>query len=74
MKVWVLTYEVNEYDQCGEYYIATFLNKPSSGQLHDLLEIDFEAYGEEYITHILSGGGRVKWEHTWFHLFEEELK
>lgn len=31
MKVWVLTSEVNDYDQHGDYFLAVFKNKPSKG-------------------------------------------
>ena len=36
--VWVLTSEVNDYDQCGEYFEAVFKEKPTLEQLM----IDFE--------------------------------
>lgn len=67
MKIWVLTREINEYDQDGEYYVKAFGEKPSKEQLM--------AHGvrEEAIEHTLNGGGRASLkENEWFHLREVE--
>ncbi len=54
--MWVLTGEVNRYEQCGEYFVAAFARKPSAKRLNNLL-------GEPSLTaHLLNGegGGRAK--------------
>lgn len=35
MKIWVLTREINEYDQDGSYFEAVFQDKPTRKQLED---------------------------------------
>ena len=73
-----MTYEVNEYDQHGEYFSAVFEKKPTLEQL-----IDATGHREHYadvgallkfLLHLQSGGGRVGTEHTWYNLNEVELK
>jgi len=64
-EVYILTSEVNAYDQYGEYFCAVFLEKPSLFQLKKLLG---EHWPEEQINHILNGGGRVKSENYWYNL------
>jgi hypothetical protein len=67
MKAWILTREINEYDQDGEYFVAVFRSKPSHEILEDILNID-PYYGKKLIEHILAGGGRRDNEHEWYHL------
>ena len=68
MKVFVLTFEHNDYDQHGEYFFAVFANKPTREQLLacQISEADVE--------HVLSGGGRQGIEDLWFNLREEECQ
>lgn len=66
--VWVLTREVNAYDQYGEYYCAVFANKPTHQQL------TLEGVTQNRLRHTLNGGGRVGNEEEWFHLKQEVLK
>jgi hypothetical protein len=54
-KVWILTREINEYDQDGEYFVAWFPTKPNEEQL-----LKYEC------THL----ERVDWEDVWYHLRE----
>lgn len=49
-KIWVLTFECNEYDQQGEYFIAVFRNEPT--------EADLAAYGYNHF-------GRKDYEWSW---------
>ena len=67
MKVWVLTEEFNLYDQQGAYFRAVWSTKPSLGQIMHECRV-----GENDAAHILNGGGRVKWEDSWFFLIEQE--
>lgn len=67
--VWILTREINEYDQDGEYFVNVFKNKPT--------EADLCLNGipdEETAKHVLGGGGRIGVEHTWWHLREHVVK
>lgn len=66
-KVWILTEEYNEYDQHGEYYIAVFKNRPTVEQLMNL------EMSEQTALHVQNGGGRIKYEHQWYNLREEEI-
>lgn len=71
--VWVLTSEVNDYDQYGEYFEAVFKDKPTLEQLKVL------GLPENYAQSCLNdGGGRllptIEAEYKWWHLREEELK
>ena len=72
-KVWVLTSEINEYDQAGEYFEAVFINKPTAEQIQihcNLSEASMEE--DQLISHILGGGGRVGDEYIWYHLRQED--
>ena len=67
--VFVLTREINQYDQDGEYFVAVFAKKPTREQLL--------AHGvsEKYVEHTLMFGGRsADYEYEWFHIREVEAK
>lgn len=66
--IWLLTSEFNDYDQYGEYFVATFVGKPNLGQLAPHLD------GYDAPEHVLAGGGRRDDEFHWFHLVEHELE
>jgi len=68
MKIWNLTSEVNEYDQQGEYYVATFIKKPTREMLLSL-EVP-----ENLVNHVLNGGGRQNFEDEWFHLRQIDIE
>jgi hypothetical protein len=84
MKVWVVTYEVNAYDQEGAYFQCGFMNKPTYEQaldlLHDLgvFNKNYTNYTGDYIENcvnkFLDGGGRIGTEHCWYNLSEEEFQ
>lgn len=67
MDVYVLTREVNAYDQFGEYFVAVFANKPTTTQLRE------HEVPEGRLTHVLKGGGRLDHEAEWFHLRKVRL-
>lgn len=75
MKVWVLTREINEYDQDGAYFEAVFKSKPTVKQIAEQLAGSGCAKGDimnalALCEHILTGGGRQGIEHEWFNLEE----
>lgn len=81
MKVYVLTYEVNAYDQEGEYFAHVFKDCPSVEELlpvlieHGYIENHWtDDYKKEVATHVLEGRGRKRDEFKWFWLNEVNLK
>jgi len=78
-KIYVLTFEVNEYDQYGEYFITAFKNKPTFQELLPWVEENgyypSDGISVEHATGelIRNGGGRHKCEHRWLFLNEVEL-
>lgn len=62
MSIWVLTREINQYDQDGEYFVSAWNEKPT----HQTLKL----FGvpENRLRHVLNGGGRVGSENEWFFL------
>ena len=84
-KVWVVTREINEYNQDGEYFFGVFLAPPSVDELRRLFYTDSYADDiesvddqlrdarEKFIARLLLGGGRVDVEDEWFHLFEYDV-
>lgn len=68
-KIWILTAEVNDYNQQGEYFLHAFSEKPTVERLRQLdcweFAVDFE--------HVANGGGRKDEEDVWYYLREENL-
>lgn len=68
MKVWILTNEVNDYNQYGEYFVTWWPEKPTAKQLADA------GVDESELVHVLAGGGRHKpykpTNETWWNLHE----
>lgn len=68
MTIFVLTREINEYYQEGEYFVAVFKEKPTADQLF------MNGVEEKAIKHVMAGGGRTKaMENEWFHLREHTI-
>ena len=65
--VYVLTRELNEYDQYGEYFVAVFGGVPHHTQLA------VHGVPQNRLRHVLNGGGRVKYEREWFYLRKQEI-
>lgn len=65
MTVWVLTWEIDDYDQYGQYFVGVFLAKPT---VEVLAKKDIDLETAEHL--IATGGGRRKHERTWYHLRE----
>ena len=62
--VFVLTRELNMYDQDGEYFVGVFDGLPHHSQL------TLNGVPQNRLRHVLKGGGRVEHEDEWFHLRE----
>ena len=67
--MWILTREINEYYQEGEYFVYAFQNKPTFKELKDILSKEDDVA----IEWIMKGGGRLEFEHEWYHLFDMDL-
>ena len=63
LEIWVLTREINEYDQDGEYFVNAWIGKPTAEQLR--VHIPYE---NEVQKALEEGGGRVDSRDTWYHL------
>lgn len=63
--VYVLTSEVNEYDQLGEYFVKVFFKKPT---INELIEFGLSKDRAEKV--INGGGGRIGVENIWYFLRE----
>ncbi len=64
--MWILTREINEYNQDGAYFVFAFQNKPTIQELKDVLKIE----NDTTIEWIMQGGGRQCLEDEWYYLFE----
>lgn len=62
--MWILTAHINEYDQYGDYFVTCFLEKPTNKVLKKIFNTD----NDNFINHLLKGGGRIKHEEEWFFL------
>ena len=63
--MWVVTREINQYDQEGEYFVAAFNKKPTTEQLGNLVTRNTE----EVVHYLLEdGGGRIRKEDEWWNL------
>ena len=63
---WIVTREVNEYDQDGEYFVSVFDEKPTFKELKEVLPYESDAT----IGKLTRGGGRQGSEAEWFFLRE----
>ena len=59
--MWVLTREINQYDQDGENYVQAYFEKPNEQEL-----LEFVPKSE--VKWVLGGGGRRELEQEWFFL------
>lgn len=64
--VWVVTREMNEYNQDGEYFVAVFKNKPTFRMLKKLLPEESDVT----IGKLTRGVGRQCIEDEWYNLIE----
>jgi hypothetical protein len=80
MKVWILTSEVNDYDQHGKYFQGVFSEKPTIETLAIFFAKNDKQVGHNIpsalalIEHIRAGGGRRGNEDMWYYLEEVECE
>lgn len=74
--MYVLTSEVNDYNQHGEYFETVFKDKPTLQELSQLMFLknleELDQHGVLLIVHIFNGGGRQDSENFWYNLHEVE--
>lgn len=63
---WVVTREINQYDQDGEYFFCVFDDKPTFAELKIILP----SMDDKTIGKLTRGGGRQKDEYEWYRLTE----
>ena len=64
--IWILTREINQYDQDGEYFVGAWNQKPTHQMLAEL------GVPQNRLRKVLDGGGRVYPEEEWFYLKEQK--
>lgn len=62
IEVYILTREINAYDQDGAYFVNVFSSLPTYEMLIE------NGVPKNRIRHVLNGGGRVDYEYEWFYL------
>ena len=66
--MWILTREINAYDQEGAYFVAVFGRKPTVDLLEEFVD------DEDVAQHLVdTGGGRRGIEEEWFFLEEHKI-
>lgn len=77
MKMYILTREINEYDQDGDYFVDVFPYKPTVEEIAEAIKektVCMDARGIlELCIHIQHGGGRRDTENEWFLLKEKTI-
>lgn len=79
-EVYILTFEVNEYDQYGEYYKDCWDHLPTITEIIECLHphSKWDEFGnivtEDFYNHLIKGGGRIGTQHSWYNLYKKELK
>jgi len=66
--MWVVTREINQFEQDGEYLVSVFKDKPTFQALKALLPSESDVT----IGKLTRGGGRHGNEYEWFNLFSVE--
>jgi hypothetical protein len=72
MTMWILTEEINDYNQHGEYFIELFDEKPSPELLRVVAAEHGYCCSKDFIKHVLNGGGRIERDHSWLNLREHK--
>jgi hypothetical protein len=64
--MYIVTREINDYNQDGEYFVAAYPSLPTFTELKELLPDS----RDDVLGKLLRGGGRVEYEYTWYNLTE----
>lgn len=70
--IWVLTKEVNDYNQHGAYFVRAWVGKPTEADVKKEIGVSDYQWNElKYGKHIMAGGGRINYEYDWYILEEQ---
>jgi hypothetical protein len=64
--MFILTREVNEYDQSGEYFVVAYKHRPT----YEMLSTDTGIDSKAIKNLLLYGGGRIGSEYEWWNLHQ----
>lgn len=53
MKIWILTFTANEFDQYGEYFVCWFKEKPTLEKLRIAMESNGYYEDDSYLSYLL---------------------
>lgn len=68
-EIWVVTRQINQYDQDGEYFTIAYDHMPTKEELR----IDLSENNETFLNNLIySGGGRINNEDEWFFLRRQQ--
>ena len=66
--MFILTRELNEYEQDGEYFVAAYKRKPTYEMLEQVINANDV---DEVVKYLLEdGGGRIRKEREWWNLHQ----
>lgn len=66
--MWIITEEVNDYNQHGRYFYCAFPLRPNKKDLKRV----FPNRDEKFIQNLIDGGGRMGREGHWYFLNKVE--
>ncbi len=70
MAIWIVTGEVNAYEQAGEYFVGAFNKQPGFAELRKLIDNSGDRVSDATIGKLTRGGGREGIEDIWYNLHE----
>ncbi len=66
--MWIVTMDINDYNQYGDYFVAAYLEKPNFSELKSTLTD--ECLSDATLGKLSRGGGRANAEDKWYNLRE----
>ena len=81
--IWILTRSHNDYNQYGEYFVGAFMHRPTKQEIFSIVNPPYPGCNgtkitpqydpedknvDEFLTHIINGGGRQRVENDWYEL------
>lgn len=78
MSIWILTFECNDYEQHGKYYIQAFSHKPSAVEVKEAFKyrrpVGIKQISEKVIEQLLEEEEYIYSDYVRFDLLEENGK
>ena len=69
-QMWILTFEVNDYDQYGEYFLAAWPSKPSEESLEKILKARGGYYTAKEVLDNVGRSRPTQSNDEWYSLFK----